>query len=130
MGMKYVWDTNIAIYYLQQQFPPLAEKFVDTIIKDNQPVISVITEIELLSWKTTVEKDIIVVKNFLFDSAIVELNSEIKFQTASLRKALSIKLPDAIIAASALMLDATLLTRNVQDFKRCPNLKVLNPFDL
>ena len=29
MGLKYLWDTNTAIYYLQQQFPPSAEKFID-----------------------------------------------------------------------------------------------------
>ncbi len=29
MGMKYLWDTNTVIYYLQKQFPPSAEKFID-----------------------------------------------------------------------------------------------------
>lgn len=46
--MKYLWDTNIVIYYLQQQFPPDAEKFIDTILQDSPPSISVISEIELL----------------------------------------------------------------------------------
>jgi hypothetical protein len=44
--MKYLWATNTVIYYLQQQFPPGAEFFIDTILKTNQPVISAITEIE------------------------------------------------------------------------------------
>ena len=48
MGMKYLWDTNIAIYYLQEQFPLNAEKFIDHIIKDEQPAMSVISEIELV----------------------------------------------------------------------------------
>lgn len=52
MGIKYLWDTNTAIYYLQQQFPPGAEKFIDDLLMDEQPVISAITEIELLCWKT------------------------------------------------------------------------------
>ena len=29
MGIKYIWDTNTVIYYLQQQFPQSAEKFMD-----------------------------------------------------------------------------------------------------
>lgn len=52
MGMKYLWDTNIVIYYLQQQFPKNTETFIDNLIKEQRPIISAITEIELLCWKT------------------------------------------------------------------------------
>jgi hypothetical protein len=34
MGVKYLWDTNIVIYYLQQQFTPSAEKFIDSILPE------------------------------------------------------------------------------------------------
>jgi predicted nucleic acid-binding protein len=40
------------------------------------------------------------------------------------------KLPDAIIAATALVYDLTLITRNTSDFKNMEGLKVINPFDL
>ncbi|MEK7257684.1 MAG: PIN domain-containing protein [Bacteroidota bacterium] len=40
----------------------------------------------------------------------------------------SIKLPDAIIAATALTHQLTLLTRNVSDFSKIPGLTVVNPF--
>ena len=56
MGIKHLWDTNTAIYYLQQQFPFDGEKFIDDLLKNEQPVISAITEIELLCWKTTSER--------------------------------------------------------------------------
>lgn len=46
-----------------------------------------------------------------------------------LRKSGSIKIPDAIIAAGAIIHDAKLITRNVSDFKDVMELKVLNPFD-
>jgi hypothetical protein len=64
MGIKYLWDTNTAIYYLQQEFPPNAEKFIDDLIIDEQPVISAITEIELLCWKTATEKRFATVAQF------------------------------------------------------------------
>ena len=54
--MNYLWDTNIAIYNLQQQFPSEVEKFIDELIIDYKPLLSVISEIELLRWKTLNEK--------------------------------------------------------------------------
>ena len=71
MGIKYLWDTNTAIYYLQQQFPPRAEMYIDDLLKDEPPVISVITEIELLCWKSTNEKDLEVLQSFINDSLVI-----------------------------------------------------------
>lgn len=129
MGIKYLWDTNTAIYYLQQQFPPGAEKFMDDLLKDEQPVISAITEIELLCWKTATEKDLEVLHNFINDALVIELEQPIKLKTADIRKLHRIKLPDAIIAATALVYDLTLLSRNVSDFGNISGIKIINPWD-
>ena len=40
MGVNYLWDTNTVVYYLQQQFPSHAEKFIDDILVNDQPSIS------------------------------------------------------------------------------------------
>lgn len=124
-----MWDTNTAIYYLQQQFPPGAEKFMDDLLKDEQPVISAITEIELLCWKTATDKDLDVLRNFISDSLVIELEQPIKLKTADIRKARKIKLPDAIIAATALVYDLTLLSRNTTDFSSINGLKIVNPWE-
>jgi len=129
MGIKYLWDTNTAIYYLQRQFSPSAEQFMDSILQEYQPSISAITEIELLCWKTASESDLAVLKDFIEDSVVFELEKEIKLKTAELRKTNKIKLPDAIIAATAVVHNLTLLTRNVSDFQNIQNLSVLNPWD-
>ena len=129
MGIKYLWDTNTAIYYLQQQFPPGAEKFIDDLITDEQPVISAITEIELLCWKTATEKDLELLHNFINDALVIELERAIKLKTADIRKAYRIKLPDAIIAATALVYDLTLLSRNVADFTNINGVKIINLWD-
>jgi hypothetical protein len=129
MGIKYIWDTNTAIYYLQQQFPPGAEKFMDNTLLSAFPVISAVTEIELLCWKAPSEKDLEVVKNFITDCFVIELEQSIKTKTAELRILHKIKLPDAIIAATALVYDLTLLTRNINDFSGIDGLSVLNPWE-
>jgi len=104
MGMKYIWDTNIVIYYLQKQFSSSAEKFIDNTLEKTRPVISAITEIELLCWKTATKKDLEVLHSFINDVLIIELEYSIKMKTAEIRKKQNIKLPDAIIAATALVL--------------------------
>lgn len=129
MGIKYIWDTNTAIYYLQQQFPPTAEKFIDNSLKEASPCISAITEIELLCWKTATEKDISVLHNFINDALVIELEQPIKLKTADIRKQYKIKLPDAIIAATALVYDLTLITRNTKDFENIQGLIFINPWE-
>jgi hypothetical protein len=129
MGIKYLWDTNTAIYYLQRQFPTSAEKFIDAIIIYDPPVISAITEIELLCWKNATEKDLEVLRNFIKDALVIELEQSIKLQTADIRKAYRIKLPDAIIAATAIIYDLPLLSRNTADFIKVSGLKTVNPWE-
>lgn len=130
MGVKYLWDTNTAIYYLQQQFPPNAEKFIDELLKDGQPVISAITEIELLCWKTANHQDLEVLQSFIGDALVIELEQSIKLKAAELRKAHNIKLPDAIIAATAIIYGITLISRNTNDFRNIDELSIINPHTL
>jgi predicted nucleic acid-binding protein len=130
MGVKYLWDTNTVIYYLQQQFPPAAEQFIDESLKASLPIISVITEIELLCWTTPVESDRKLLNDFIHDSLVIELEQPIKFKTAEIRQKHRIKLPDAIIAATALANHLTLITRNAKDFDSIDGLALVNPFDL
>jgi len=128
MGIKYIWDTNTVIYYLQQQFSPSAEKFMDNLVNEARPVISVITEIELLSWKSPTEKDVEVLQNFIKDALVIELEQTIKYKTADIRKKHKIKLPDAIITATAMVYELTLVSRNISDFKDIDGLKLINPW--
>jgi len=58
MGIKYLWDTTTAIYYLHRQFSQSAENFIDNLLREGKPIISAITEIELLCWKTATDKDL------------------------------------------------------------------------
>jgi hypothetical protein len=51
MGIKYLWDTNIVIYYLQNQLTPDADALITKVLTISDPALSVISEIELLSWK-------------------------------------------------------------------------------
>jgi predicted nucleic acid-binding protein len=96
------------------------------LIITNQPCISAITEIELLCWKTASENDIVIMHNFIQDALVIELECSVKLKTADLRKQYKIKLPDAIIAATALIYNLTLITRNTEDFKNIKDLAIID----
>ena len=130
MGIRYLWDTNTAIYYLQKQLPIAAEKFIDDMLQQDLPIISAITEIELLCWKAATRKDEEVLHSFVNDSFVIELEQPIKLRTANIRKQYKIKLPDAIIAATALVYNLTLITRNSTDFKNIEGLHLIDLFNL
>jgi len=130
MGLNYLWDTNAAIYYLQKLFPKEAEDFMDSVLKESIPAISAITEIELLCWKSASKEDLSVLKNFIADSIVFELDRNIKDKTVAFRTSYAIKLPDAIIAATAYANGLTLISRNVKDFHKIEGLKIINPFEL
>ena len=75
-------------------------------------MISIITEIELLSYPAIKTDEIKTIQSFINEVTVVELKNPIKVETISLRKKYSLKVPDAIIAATALKLNAPLLTND------------------
>ena len=50
------------------------------------------------------------------------------YRAIQIRKSMRIKVPDAIIAATALEMDAVLMTRNEGDFKAVEGLQIMNPW--
>ncbi|MEZ0609913.1 type II toxin-antitoxin system VapC family toxin [Fibrella sp. WM1] len=128
MGVTHLWDTNTVIYYLQQQFPLQAETFIDQLLLNESPCFSAVTEIELLCWKTASEQELTLLRQFISNSLVIELEQAIKWKAADLRRQYAIKLPDAIIAATAIVYDLTLLSRNEKDFRRIPDLHLHNPW--
>lgn len=103
---------------------------MDSVLLESNPAISAITEIELLCWKTASKKDIAILKDFIADSVVFELEQNIKEKTVEIRKQYATKLPDAIIAATAMVNDLTLISRNFKDFDKIKGLKWSNPFEI
>ncbi|WP_240039132.1 MULTISPECIES: type II toxin-antitoxin system VapC family toxin [Okeania] len=76
--------------------------------------ISIITEIELLSYPSLTPVEEIQIRNFLAQITIVGIESQIKDLAIALRKSYRLKLPDAIVAATAQLLNAKLLTNDAK----------------
>jgi predicted nucleic acid-binding protein len=93
---------------------------------DAVPNISVITQIELLCWKTdtAIEQK---VKSFIRDSVILNISPDIIDYCVSLRRDIKAKTPDAIIASTALVSGFSLITSNEKDFENVKSLEIINP---
>ena len=127
--MRYLIDSNILIYFLNNQLPAEAEAFLKRAII-NRAAISVITRIEILSRpgdETSIHRPDVDLINQFVEQPLTE---EIVQKCIDLRRSHRIKIPDAIIAATALYLQIPLATRNTDDFKNLANLTAINPFKL
>ena len=92
--MKVLLDTNILIDYL------IGYREAATLIAQYEtPLISIITKIEILVGAESKNKDIIC--DFLKRFHVIDLNDEIADIAIEIRRNNKIKLPDAIIWASA-----------------------------
>lgn len=98
-------------------------------VVDTVPNVSVISKIEVLRFNAPLQIER-VLSAFFDNSKILLLNEDVVKITISVCKQHKIKLPDAIIAATALSLNLTLLTRNTSDFKHIQGLTVINPWDI
>jgi len=126
MAEQYLIDTNVIIDYLSGKYETSILDWLD--LQFEQGVnISVINRIEALAFQFTDAEEHRLMHEFIAGSVVLPLNEPVADQTIQVRLETKAKLPDAIIAATALVFNMTLLTRNTSDFKKIINLKVLNP---
>ncbi|MBE7173936.1 MAG: type II toxin-antitoxin system VapC family toxin [Williamsia sp.] len=100
------------------------------ITTQQQPAISAITHIELLSNKNIPLAEWNQLQGFISIALVYSLKSRIVQQTIALCQQHKLKAPDAIIAATALVHNLELITRNLTDFKNIPALSLIDPHTL
>ena len=102
--------------------------FMNAVV-DAVPNISVITKIELLGFNAPDEHSRTLI-DFTNDSVLLELLPSVIDKSIEIRKTYKAKLPDTIIAATALIGNLVLISRNLSDFKNIEGLQVIDPYDL
>ena len=124
---SFLVDTNIIIYSLDD-ISEINNFYSKVITIEDLIFFSFISEIEVLSFNkiTNLEEETVI--NLLNSFSKIGINKEIEKITISIRKKKIIKIPDAIIAASAIYTNSTLVTRNTKDFNNIVGLKLINPF--
>ena len=105
--------------------PAAGSTWLEQQLTQQTVAISVVTRIELLT-KTEPASEYATMQAFVQSVAVLPLDEPTTQHTIRLRQQHRVKLPDAIIAATALAHNIPLLTRNVSDFQALAGLAVLN----
>ena len=120
-------DTDIFVDYLRNF--PSAVSFFHTLTQKNDVFFSAISEAELVagSANTDKEKKLLLLR-LLFRFHKLEVNNPTAVLAGDLARDYALEIPDAIIAATAILHNAELLTRNAKDFKKIKGLVVVVPY--
>ena len=103
---RFVIDTNIFILRFNDRLAELLPR--------GEIICSIITEIELLSFSKLTSAEETLIRDTLAKLAIYGIDQDIKEEAIRLRRESGIKLPDAIIAATAICHQAVLVTNDAQ----------------
>lgn len=121
-----ILDTTIFIDHLRGYKP--ATDFLES-IDENKIIFSAVSEAEVIAGKQcSEEKKKEEILQFLGKWKKIHINNEVAVKAGDLTRLYGIEIADAIIAATALLNDAELLTRNIGDFKKIKELKVRKPY--
>jgi predicted nucleic acid-binding protein len=92
MSGKYLLDTNAIIYAIDRKLK----------LPANLYAVSVVTEMELLSWPSLAAEDEAKLKSVLTKLAVIQLDQSIQETAIRIRRTTALKLPDSIISATAI----------------------------
>ena len=123
----YLLDTNFLISVLSEE--PWAKAYLGG-LENDLLFISVITEMEFLSYPRLTPDEERRARQILHQLTTVDMNEPVKQLSINIRRSFHLKLPDAIIAATAVYMGATLVsndTRLLNISQVWPDLSVIKP---
>jgi hypothetical protein len=103
-GDKLLLDTNTVLNLLN------GDETLADLLNNKDLYLSFISEIELLGYHKITSKETQLIKAFIKECFVIDVNTEIKNKTISIRSKYGIKLGDSLIAATSLYLGFPLVT--------------------
>ncbi len=124
MEMNLLIDTNILVYLSKKEIT-----FADFAKKNDRLFISVITVMEVKGYRFKSDREERFIEQLCHELMTIYIDEQIVNKVIEIKKKRKIKLPDAIILATAITKKQALVTRNTKDFINfTPSLSIINPF--
>jgi toxin FitB len=117
-------DSNIVIYATKPEF-----SLLDKILARKDFAVSIVSFVEVLGFHKITEEDKIELETFFDAAQTFPVSEEIARKAVELRQLRKISLGDSLIAATALIEECTLVTKNTRDFKWIEDLDLIDPFE-
>ena len=120
-------DTNVFVDHLRNYKPAVC--FFESISEREDIIFSAITETELLIGKANddaIKREKLLHFLHRWDKKVID--NPISLLAGDIGRKYAVAAPDSIIAATALINDAELITKNTRDFKKVPELRQRCPY--
>jgi predicted nucleic acid-binding protein len=117
-GNRYLLDTNAVLYILN------GDLTLSDFLFQEELYISIISEMELLSYENITDGEKKSIENFLQELVVININETIKQNAIKVKQGSNLKLPDSIIAGTSIALKLPLVTSDKQ-FKNIQNLNLV-----
>jgi predicted nucleic acid-binding protein len=127
VNLTFLLDTNSLIYYFQgaSQMDAVFQRIEQGTAR---PAVSIITVVELLGYHGLTRHDETRIRTLLSRFAVLAVDERVAAQAVILKRRHRLKTPDAIVAATALVEKACLVTRDGALLDKVREIETLNPF--
>lgn len=119
------FDSSALILFLNDALPPATVNLLNEHLPTGRVLISAIVRAEVLAWHRHSTESLDAARVLLDVFELVPVTSTIADEGARIRRETGLKLPDALIAATALLQSVALVTANGKDFRRVPGLALV-----
>ena len=128
--MRWLLDTNVIIDAFAGRTDAVAALTKARLASPEWVGFSSITRLEILGFSALTTADDKGLRALLAEFNEALITPAVIDEAINIRKAVRMKTPDAIIAATALVHQAQIVSRNTDDFKRVPSLRVIDTASL
>lgn len=119
------FDSSVLILFLNDALPAQGIELLAHCLQSGQAIVSAIVRAEVLAWPSHTLDSLGAATALLNACQLSPVDVAVADEAAKIRRETGLKLPDALIAATASLQGLTLATANAKDFRRVTGLALI-----